>query len=313
MSITQMCIEELRKSLEADFLLLTTDKKMILLNQYGLNQESPDFTNITLAELWFMEIFILKHLSKTELCRRTWIIREKFRLQVGDAIYETYKKNLPDCINEDALKQIISDEQFSLLQEDAANLARQMQRMNYFRMLRTQTINRKKKYPISIFFILLGAVTYVFSDLNSNAQNWQLIFLTIFFGMIGAVVSLLQRLEQAANIPTNFTDSAFESSDIGQGMSPLYMISLVVSGAVFSILIYLLSHSQLVNILELLPKPSTNLECQQCSTTSFLKNLLCAPFDSTQTAKLLILCFISGFAERFVPDVLDGLVKKTRP
>ncbi|MSS76771.1 MAG: hypothetical protein EXR90_07970 [Methyloglobulus sp.] len=63
-------------------------------------------------------------------------------------------------------------------------------------------------------------------------------------------------------------------------MSHSYMISLVVSGAVFSVLVYLLSRSQLVNILDLLPKPNENAECNVSSSQNFIGKFLCAPYDS---------------------------------
>ena len=314
MDITNSYSEEVRKAIEADFLLLDTDHKNAFLAAHNLDSSMPDFTNATLPQLWSMEIFMLKSLSQDQLSRRMWIIREKFRLQAGDAVFGVYLANLPEAITDTALKQGVSSEGYLLLKEDAVNITRQMQRMNYYRMQRNLAINEKKEVPIVLFFGLLIAGIAMFSLTNhtTTGQSWQLILLTVYFGMIGAVVSLLQRLEQASNTSTNFTDSAINSTDIGHGMSKSYMISLVVSGAVFSVLVYLLSRSQLVNILDLLPKPDVNAECNISASQNFIGKFLCAPYDSAQTAKLLILCFISGFAERFVPDVLDSLIRRAK-
>jgi hypothetical protein len=306
--------DEVRQAIEADFLLLDTDRKTVFLSAYGLDTNKLDFSLATLPQLWSMEIFMLKSLSKDELSRRMWIIREKFRIQAGDAVYKNYTASLPDNISDEALKQGVTTESYIILKEDAVNVIRQMQRMNYYKMQRNLAINKKKEVPIFLFFGLLIVGIGIFSLTNHTmaGQSWQLILLTVYFGMIGAVVSLLQRLEQASNTATNFTDSAVNSSDIGQGMSNSYMISLVVSGAVFSVLVYLLSRSQLINILDLLPKPSESAECNVTSSQNFIGKFLCAPYDSAQTAKLLILCFISGFAERFVPDVLDSLIRRAK-
>ncbi len=306
--------DEVRKAIEADFLLLDTDSKIAFLSAYELDTNKCDFSLATLPQLWSMEIFMLRNLTKDELLRRIWIIREKFRIQAGDAVYKNYLASLPEHITDGALKQGATPDSYILLKEDAVNITRQLQRMNYYKMQRNLAINKKKELPIFIFFALLIVGIGIFSLTNHTmaGQSWQLILLTVYFGMIGAVVSLLQRLEQASNAATNFTDSAINSSDIGQGMSNSYMISLVVSGAVFSVLVYLLSRSQLVNILDLLPKPSESAECNITSSQNFIGKFLCAPYDSAQTAKLLILCFISGFAERFVPDVLDSLIRRAK-
>lgn len=304
---------ELSRAIQADFLLLEESKQASFLKRFGLDVTKMDFNALSIAELWAMEIDLLRSLTLEEMIRRVWIIREKFRLRAGESVYQAYLDNLPEPLADKALKEGADPAHFQLLKEDAVCLARQTQRMNFYRSLRNEAINQKKRVPIAIFFILLAVGSLIFYLFSSNAisQGWTLIYLTVYFGMFGAVVSLLQRLEQASNMPTSFSDSAMSYSDIETGMSTRYMISLIVSGAVFSVLVYLLSRSQLVNILELLPKPAGG-ECTMSTDSNFISKFLCAPYDSTQTAKLLILCFISGFAERFVPDVLDSLIKRTK-
>jgi hypothetical protein len=188
-----------------------------------------------------------------------------------------------------------------------------MQRLSYFRIQRNYQINKKKKIPI---WILLGLLVLVVGTFNFipdfNNAGIKLILLVMYFGMAGAVVSLVQRIEYASTAPTNFTDTAFDTTDISQGISTSYIVSLVFSGAVFSVLVYFLARSQLVNVLELLPRFDEKAICNQNGSNDFFASFLSVPNDSTQIAKLFILCFISGFAERFVPDVLDRLIKTAR-
>jgi hypothetical protein len=143
-----------RRSQNSDrsrFLLLDNDHKNAFLTAFGLDQNKPDFNAVTLPQMWSMDIFILKNLSTEELSRRMWIIREKFRLQAGDAVYANYVAQLPEKISGTALQQGVAPESHPLLKEDAVSISRQMQRMNYYRMQRDIAINKKKEVPIFIF------------------------------------------------------------------------------------------------------------------------------------------------------------------
>ncbi|HVG08869.1 MAG TPA: hypothetical protein VNM67_14270, partial [Thermoanaerobaculia bacterium] len=46
------------------------------------------------------------------------------------------------------------------------------------------------------------------------------------------------------------------------------------------------------------------------SFSDFLDNF--GPLNGADYAKTLVWCFIAGFSERFIPDVLDSFVRKER-
>jgi len=308
-------LTQLREELRADFLLLSSDNKKELATEYGLDQDKPDFNAFEISAVWSMELLILKSLSREELHRRMWILREKFRMRVADDVFKAYKASLPDAISDEKLKQgLMDDTNHQLLIGDAVNLTRQMQRIGHSRMERNLVLNEQKRFPIwTIFFLISLGILLIFIDKKHPGflGHWELIFLAMYFGMVGAGVSLLQRLEQASNTPIHFTTTAADSADISQGMRWPYMVSLVLSGAVFSVLVYLISLSGLLNVADILPGPPKE-GCPKCTLDNYIGTVLCAPYGGKEIARLLILCFISGFAERFVPDVLDTLVKKAK-
>jgi hypothetical protein len=110
--------------------------------------------------------------------------------------------------------------------------------------------------------------------------------------------SLLQRIEKASSISTHITDSIHEAIDRKLNMSDGYIVSLILCGAVFALLVHFISISEIVNFLGFLPKPENN-----GTTTAdkiFIK-LIAPPDNPNAFAKLLIACSLAGFAERLVP------------
>jgi hypothetical protein len=129
---SKLYLNEIGRSLKADFMLMPSNSRKEFIETYKLDDENPDFNTFELSQLWSMELFVLKALPKESLQRRAWIVREKFRLQVGENVFSTYKSSLPDGINDDSLKQSLSDENYLLLKEDVANVARQMEGVRIF-------------------------------------------------------------------------------------------------------------------------------------------------------------------------------------
>lgn len=299
-------IHEIRQVLYADFICLSEEKRKTLSAQYDSGQTgSIDFEKLSIPQLWSLEIAILSNLEKPELLRRTWIIRQKFRAQMGEEIYRHYLASLPASINDEALVQtgekdagVLTDNVYEILKCDAVNIGRQLQRLGYSKTLRNDSINQKKIHAIWAMAGLLAVAIIAFFTLSEGAYKFLL--LVTYSGMIGAMLSLLQRLQNASNTPATFTDSVLDADDVAQNMSISYLLSLIVSGGVFAIIVYVLAASGLFNIADVLPK----LEADAAH-----------PFPmptGNGYARLLIVCFLSGFAERLLPDKLDSLIQKAK-
>ncbi len=316
-------VDEFRKSLRADYMTMDEEAKQKIAS--AISQQSLYFEkggaggNLSLPQLWSLELLILRHMSDRDTLRRSWIIREKFRVLMGDSLYKRYEENLPLTIKgESLLRPTPVDSEgspidYALLREDNVNVFRQIQRLAYYRVKRSESIGKKKRFAIWIMIILVVIAVWLYVTWGSATPGRQsevnLFLLVIYSGMVGAFMSVLQRLEQAAAAPIQITDSAFDSTDIAQGISIIYITSVIVSGAVFAIIMYLVSMAGIVNIVDLLPGLSTAKEA--CAHTGgMFAGLFCADLDHKTLAKLLIVCFMSGFAERLVPDVLDSLIKK---
>lgn len=315
--------DELILVFKADFLALGQKEKQDVLDSFGCNSIEKLLENISIPDLWTLELLLLKKLSNTELLRRAWVIREKFRFQMGDDVYKKYTDNLPEVIKDDGLRNPsnLKDDEYNLLRDDIVNITRQMQRLGYYRIKRNESISERKRYIIKFtvmltlygvlftILILLNGFFGLFSE-EQSIISAKFFLLIIYSGIAGTAISLLQRIEKASNIPPHITDSIHEASDVILNMSDAYITSLVVSGAFFALIVHFISIAEIVNVLDFLPKLSTNPNTP--AKQAFIQ-LISPPAIPKDFAKLLIACFLSGFAERLIPDTLDSLIKKTEP
>jgi hypothetical protein len=152
-----------------------------------------------------------------------------------------------------------------------------------------------------------GGLVNVDGILHSNGFYFGV--LCIFMGMMGSCMSLMQRTEKATSAPSSFTDTALDSLDVKYSMSNIYIVSLALSGGVFAVVLYLLSLSGLMNVGDIFPKfEILDVEGEDCKGIRAL--FFCVDLDAKQVAKMLLVSFLAGFAERLVPDTLGSLVEK---
>jgi uncharacterized membrane protein YoaK (UPF0700 family) len=134
---------------------------------------------------------------------------------------------------------------------------------------------------------LLALVALIILTAVLQSLGWRSLWLVPvpLVGALGGLISSQRRVQDIPSVGESLTD-----------MTNLYffgrsLAASAMSGAIFAAILYMLFVSGLVGG-KLFPK----LEAYVPKSP---------PVD---LAKLLIWCFIAGFAERFVPDTLDRLV-----
>lgn len=127
----------------------------------------------------------------------------------------------------------------------------------------------------------------------------------IFVGAMGGLVSMQQRYH---SLPED-GDQIQNVSELIQGWLNIFLPS--ISGAIFAVILYLLV---LAGLLQggLFPKM---IEVPGNVDTRYGVNFLyflreANPASRTDFAKLLVWSFISGFAERFIPDTLSRFIAR---
>lgn len=145
-------------------------------------------------------------------------------------------------------------------------------------------------------------------------------------GMAGAMISIIQRLQKATSRDAMVDDGIFEL--IGLRIGWVSILMSVAIGGVFAVFIYVLIAGGLLDqVIPKMagsgPKPVTVVtdEVMQCvpgegrDCTYWANKVYMALGLGSRTDlfKLLVYAFASGFAERFVPDIITKLTKDVLP
>ena len=331
---------ELRKAVLADFLLLPKEERAKVLEEFlpptepGDGGDLPsrfDINRLSIEEVWALELRLLEHIPEEVARRRSWVLRERFREQVGDIIYAKYELSKPV----DASDENWNASNLALLRADLVNLQRQLQRLSYFRISRNLMLGKAKLDAIVIMCVLLagGAVVYWYlnqrEDYGDTSVN--LLLFVVYSGMMGSFMSLVQRFERVMSLPASFTTTVYDSPDISNSISRSYIATLILSGAIFAMLMYYFCISGVLQGLgNLLPvadlptnqvvveRPTNNdanpesdrLACRRYGPSAVVTRLTCQDWTANKIAVILLLSFVSGFAERLIPGMLDSLVQK---
>lgn len=245
---------------------------------------------LTWGDLLILEKYVVSKEPLEVLRQRLSTLRENYRDVVGEKNYDTYLLSQPSQKNgsmpaEDTLRADIG----RLL--DSLHWAYFMTRKR--EQLRTAII-RNVGLTILLLFVPFGVSFFLLY--HHGYKGTATIAAVLFMGALGGFVSLQQRIQ---DIPTE-GDPVLTLFELQSGQFSLYLAPL--TGAIFALLVFLMFLGGLLTG-SLFP----DFKDLQMNPVKY-GNL----FEYVQYGKLMVWSFIVGFAERFVPDTLTGLVGRSR-
>jgi hypothetical protein len=288
-----------------------------------LQADAQDERQAALAELFEVEMLLLRAMPEEAIRAKAWSTRTTYRKLVGEAIYGEYLASEPSDAREDPE---------TMVRADVIDLTkgRHWWYLNAIVMehgMRRYQLTLKRWLVIG-FICLVGlnlglaihAAHFYGGDHVLFGRAVSVILMTVYAGTLGAAVSIARRVKDASSVPLGDTDPVIRLSTIVNGDVGIELSMII--GSTFALVLYFLCVTGVVDQIiatNLLPRfPSacdtaTDNDCNNIVRT--FAGLI--PVTSADLAKLLIWCFIAGFAEKLVPDILDKLAhsgeKKAQP
>jgi hypothetical protein len=258
--------------------------------------EKRDQQTLTWGDIYAFEVAILRMQPMERLCSRAWNLRAKYRSIAGQRLYDDYllsKPPEPKAENVGALKMDLE------------------QILGEFHWMYTVTpllesIRMAIAVWVGLSTLLMVAIISVASFVYCSYRSCALptFAIVLIMGVLGAYVSVQRRLQ---TMPAE-GDPIVGIFELQKNRFNICLAP--ISGAIFSALLYLMFIGGLVQgslfphiITANPPEPSNDLWV-------YLANV--GAVSVPDLAKLFVWSFISGFAERLVPDALDRLALSRR-
>ena len=308
----------------------------------------------TLGDLYFIERTILRLQPDDVVRRRAWMIRDKYRVVIGEPAYGEYQKSNPPSE--------APDKPIGPLREDLDRILTEFHWRYQTTPLREAERNRIS-FRIALFMlaailIVLGAMYYDYSTKLQTGLST--VLMVLLMGAMGACLSLQHRIQ---SLPAS-GDAILNILSLRNGWVSIFLAP--ISGAVFAFVLFLTFSAGLLQgtlfpevvstktetptanarVVELTrrkeaadtaavaartvadqaptdapaqaksveteaeaEKATVALNAAEARGLSFLEFLKKSiPKTVSDLAKLLLWCFIAGFAERLIPDTLDRLI-----
>ena len=263
--------------------------------------ENPETRkDVTWAELFAVESYLLSKQDVVTLRRRAWSLRDKFREVVGQRQYENYLLSRPPNENE-------ADPDIPMLRADLEWLLDSLH-WSYSLIpvrerLRAQIITFVSGGIIAWTLVAVGLVLW---SAHKGQPLLGTLVVVLLAGAMGGFVSLLRRIQM---VPGG-GDPLLSIFELENGRVSLYLAPM--SGALFALVLFFIFQGGLLRG-ELFPELggfALNLwGFKWPGDFTPAKAMTLVP-PHGEYAKLLVWSFIAGFAERLVPDTLARLVAR---
>jgi hypothetical protein len=256
---------------------------------------------LTWADLYVLEKYVLRNQPLETLRRRAWALRSKYREIVGQRAYDAYLDSKPPNENQ-------ADLTADVLRVDLERLLDGLH-WNYSLVPIRERMRTSVLKFIGLWLATVFVVVVVLLYLSATArqtdqlrQGYDLIatmLLVAFAGAVGGFVSLQRRIQ---TIPTE-GDPLVSIFELENGLFSLYLAPL--SGAIFALVLFFVFVAGFLRgtIFPDIQIPSLSIE-----NFSWTSPRIAGP----AFAMLMVWSFVAGFAERFVPDTLTRLVERGR-
>jgi hypothetical protein len=256
------------------------------------------------SSLLELEQTLLSLQPNETLLQRAPVIRLRYRDVVGERQYAVYTPSEipPAPCSDEALRKA--------LLPDLRNLVSGIH-WRYILLPLLDRVQRGLTIQVLKWILFYTAIWIV--ALLILGQAYQIPFLSmlatvVFAGIVGGYISALRRVQSVrSDTDSLLTIQALENGGYFLWLSPLL-------GAIFAVVLLLVFIAGLVGgtvfpaFQEIQAASSASTYSSKLSGWYFLTHLY--PIKSTDYAKLFLWSFVAGFAERFVPDILDRVIQR---
>lgn len=248
-------------------------------------QQLRQITPSTPAVLCELELLRLRAAGKEDLIQAIPSLRREFASITGKPISAAAL----DRSGPDAMSKLLAEASFLTVQ-----IARSRALQETFAFNKTVLLRRIAPWlPIAL---LVAGLIVRFASRDPT------LLIVILIGGCGGIVSICIRISKLEPGP----DLAGACLSLRWDFASL--IAKPVLGATFAVTLYLLFIAGMVKG-SLFPVLAFDGDSTATGFREFFSARVCATF--TEYSKLLVWCFLAGFAERFVPDILNRLAAKS--
>ncbi len=232
-----------------------------------------------------------------ELTRYVQHLQNRYAVAVGSASFARYLQGVPKTVFED----------LTLLKAELKTLSYRLRLAYSITHIRDRQLSIIRTFCFIFLLLSLGfVVASLFAQdvwgLSSPILNF-LIIGAVGFG--GALTSIARRANQILSSSPLDEDPVIQASALQQGSASLLIAAL--SGPIFALVLMLIFMSGLVKFGEIQPKFDGAACLSGCGRFDFRVFQYTFSFSSAgDAAKMGVWAFVAGFAEQFVPDMLDG-------